>query len=305
MSFSQDVKKEIVAHELPRGCCAVAAAYAVACFGKYFDARGIVLHTEQLPIAQYAKKVLERAGIAGNILRKGRDESPVYEFSVKEETQVRNLLAQLGHTGVETTLRLHSCNFHCERCVSSFVSTAFLCCGTMTNPEKEYNLEFLSPRYNLHRDFEALLMGRGFSPKHTVRKGANVLYFKASEQIEDLLTFMGASGAALEIMNMKVYKDFRNKANRITNCETANIEKTVLANLEALEAISYLTQRGALESLPQPLREAAALRVRMPEIGLKELAAECIPPLSKSGLSHRLRKLVQLAGQMKERAANV
>ncbi|MFQ9681017.1 MAG: DNA-binding protein WhiA [Ruthenibacterium lactatiformans] len=81
-----------------------------------------------------------------------------------------------------------------------------------------------------------------------------MLYLKASEQIEDLLTFMGASGAALEIMNLKVYKDFRNKANRITNCETANIDKTVSASGQTLEAIAYLKKRGAFETLPAPLR---------------------------------------------------
>ena len=77
--------------------------------------------------------------------------------------------------------------------MSAFVAAAFLCCGTITNPQREYNLEFLSVRYNLILDFEALLMGHGFAPKHTRRKGSNVLYLKASEQIEDLLTFMGAS----------------------------------------------------------------------------------------------------------------
>lgn len=126
------------------------------------------------------------------------------------------MLALFGHTGEEPSLRINSRNFTCEHCVSAFVAAAFLCCGTITNPQREYNLEFLSVRYNLILDFEALLLGHGFAPKHTRRKGSNVLYLKASEQIEDLLTFMGASGAALEIMNLKVYKDFRNKANRIT-----------------------------------------------------------------------------------------
>ena len=304
MSFSQEAKKEIVSKELPKGCCAEAAAYAVACFGKYFDARGIVLHTELCGIAQYVKKTLERAGVQGSVVVKGRTENPVYEFAVKDEAQVQKMLALFGHTGMETNLRINSRNFHCKHCVNAFVATAFLCCGTMTNPEKEYNLEFLSPRYNLIKDFEALLMGRGFSPRHTQRKGGNVLYLKASEQIEDLLTFMGASGAALQIMNPKVYKDFRNKANRIANCETANIEKTVVANQATIQSIRFLEKHGALEHLPQPLREAAALRLEMPEISLKDLAAQFNPPLSKSGLSHRMKKIEQIAAAMMERAPN-
>lgn len=304
MSFSQEVKKEITARELPKRCCATAAAYGVACFGKYFDARGIVLHTEQLGVAQYAQKVLERAGIRGSAYPRSKEKSSLYEFSVKEEPQVRKLLALLGHTGQETTLRINSRNFMCEHCVHVFVAMAFLCCGTMTNPQKEYNLEFLSGRYNLMRDFEALLMGHGFSPRHTVRKGSNVLYIKSSEQIEDLLTFMGATNAALEIMNLKVYKNIRNKANRITNCETANIDKIVLANQNTLVAIAYLRQHGALEALPEALREAARKREENPDACLLDLAAQFDPPLSKSGLSHRMKKLEHIANEMKERAAH-
>ncbi|MFR8460805.1 MAG: RNase adapter RapZ [Ruthenibacterium lactatiformans] len=304
VSFSQDVKKEIIAREAGGSCCAVAAAYGFACFGKYFDTRGVVLHTEQIAVAQYAKKMFARAGVAGKIYVKGSEESRVYEFAVKEPDEVRRMLALFGHTGEEPSLRINSRNFTCEHCVSAFVAAAFLCCGTITNPQREYNLEFLSVRYNLILDFEALLMGHGFAPKHTRRKGSNVLYLKASEQIEDLLTFMGASGAALEIMNLKVYKDFRNKANRITNCETANIDKTVSASGQTLEAIAYLKKRGAFETLPAPLREAAALREQNPDLSLKELAGLVRPPLSKSGLSHRMKKLEQTAESLKERTRN-
>lgn len=305
MSFSQDVKKEIAARDLPKNCCAVAAGYAIACFAKYFDANGIVLHTEQISVAKYAQKVMERAGIPGKIDVKEREESCLYEFSVKDPQAVEKLLRLFGHLGDEPNLRINSHNFTCEHCVVAFVSTAFLCCGTMTDPRKEYNLEFVSNRYHLMHDFEALLMSRNFTPRHTGRKGANVLYLKASEQIEDLLTFMGASGAALEIMNMKVYKDFRNKANRITNCETANIDKIVAANGTTLSAIAFLEKHNALETLPQQLRTAAQLRCAYPDLGLKELALQFEPPLSKSGLSHRLKKIEQIAKSMAERVSHV
>ncbi len=302
MSFSLTVKKEILSRELPKDCCAVAAAYAVACFGKYFDEKGVVLHTEQSAIAQYAKRLYARAGIQGKVYVKGKEESRLYEFAVKEPAEVDKLLALFGHTGREPALRINSKNLLCDHCINSFVATAFLCSGTITNPEREYNLEFLTSRYNLAQDFSALLKGHGFLPKYVRRKGANVVYFKASEQIEDLLTFMGAQSAALEIMNLKVFKDFRNKANRITNCETANIDKTVEASTETLRAIRFLRERDALDTLPQPLRQAAVLREENPDLSLKELAALFAPPLSKSGLSHRMKKLEQLADQLRERS---
>ncbi|MEG0486072.1 MAG: DNA-binding protein WhiA, partial [Oscillospiraceae bacterium] len=160
-------------------------------------------------------------------------------------------------------------------------------------------------KHNLSQGLTALLKGHDFLPGNIVRKGSNIIYFKASEQIEDLLTFMGASGAALEIMNLKVYKDFRNKANRITNCETANIDKMVEANGQTLSAIKYLKQQGAYETMPENLREAAKLREENPEISLKELAACFNPPLSKSGLCHRLRRISEIANALSERNKNV
>lgn len=301
VSFSQDVKKEILAHELDGDCCA-AAAYGFACFAKHFDAHGAAFYTEQSAVARYAKRAFARAGVIGKIRSKNGGENGGYEFSVRDPEEIRRMLALFGHTGDEPGLRLNDKNLATERCVSAFTAAAFLCSGTMTNPQREYNLEFLSSRYHLILDFEALLKGHGFTPRHIRRKGANVLYFKASEQIEDMLTFMGASGAALEIMNLKVYKDFRNRANRVTNCETANIDKTVSASGQALAAIAYLQKQGAFETLPEPLRQAAALRQAYPDLSLKELAERFDPPLSKSGLSHRMKKLEQTAQALRERA---
>ena len=149
-------------------------------------------------------------------------------------------------------------------------------------------------------DFSALLTARGFVPRTILRKGSGVLYFKASEQIEDMLTFMGAQSAALEIMNLKVYKDFRNKANRLTNCETANIGKTASASAQTLYAIQLLRRRGALAALPEALQQAAAVREAYPTEPLKELAAHFPYPISKSGLSHRIKKLEALAAELEE-----
>lgn len=302
MSFSQDVKKEILAHEPDSECCA-AAAYGFACFGKTFGPHGMAFSTELPAVARYAKTVFARAGVIGR-LRPKSGESGAYEFYVQDPEEVRRMLALFGHTGDEPNLRINARNFGSERCVNAFTAAAFLCCGTITNPQREYNLEFVSPRYHLTLDLEALLLGRGFAPKHIRRKGSNVLYFKASEQIEDMLTFMGASGAALEIMNLKVYKDFRNRANRITNCETANIDKTVSASGQTLGAIAYLKRQGAFQTLPEPLQNAALLREKYPDLSLKELAEHAQPPISKSGLSHRMKKIEQLAQSLRERVQN-
>ena len=170
MSFSQDVKNEILRHRISKPCCSVAAAYAVACFGKYFDDRGIVLQTENEGVAAFAQKLYRRCGIRGDVLRKERPTGPVFEFSVKDVVEVERLLELFGHTGKEPTLRIRPENFKCQHCVQSFIAAAFLCCGTMTDPEKSYNLEFLSTRHYLSQQLEAMLAEHDFNPHRALRK---------------------------------------------------------------------------------------------------------------------------------------
>lgn len=230
LSFSQDVKYEIIARRIGKPCCALAACYGAACFGKYFDAQGMVLHTEIPEAARLVQKLYHRVGIEGEIVQKERLGGPISEFSVKDPEQVARMMELFGHTGTEASLRINPAILQCSGCVSAFVSMAFLCSGTMTDPQKEYNLEFLTGRRNLARDFEALIAEHEFCPHRTLRKGANVIYVKASEPLVDLLTFMGAPKAAMQLMELKMVKDVRNKTNRIINCETANLSKMAAAN---------------------------------------------------------------------------
>lgn len=304
MSFSQRIKQEISARRLSRPCCAKAASYAAACFGRYFDSRGVVVQTELEEAARCIQRAYRMAGLGGSLTTKQRAGGTVYEFAVKDPQEVRRMLECFGHTGREASLRINPQNLACGQCVSWFAAVAFLCSGTATDPQKGYNLEFSTPRRNLARDFEALLAEHEFAPGRTLRKGAGVVYVKASEQVEDLLTFMGATGASLELMNSKIYKDIRNMTNRLTNCETANMDKTAVANAQTARAIRYLQQQGALEALPEPLQQAAALRMQYPEYSLAQLAAAFKPPISKSGLSHRLKKLEETARRLQERKQN-
>lgn len=303
MSFSSEVKKEIMNMPRPgKNCCVVAACYGVACFGKYFDKRGIILHTEQVAVARYAQRIFEFVGISGKIFVKGTQSKPLYEFAVKEPIEVEKSLILFGSTGEEPFLRINPINFDCDACRRAFAASAFLCCGTVIDPQKDYNLEFTLNRHHLANDFTKLLAEHDIYLKHTVRKGNQVLYLKASEQIEDMLTFIGASNAALQLINYKIYRDFRNQANRRTNCETANIMKTVSANQQYLEDIFYLEERGVLELLPEPLKEAAQKRIENPEITLKALGELLEPPVSKSGVCHRMKKIQSIAVKERENA---
>lgn len=303
MSFSQDVKNEILRHRITKPCCTTAAAYAVACFGKYFDEHGVVLQTENEGVATFAEKTYARCGIKGQVLRKDRPNGAVFEFSVKEPAEVGKLLALFGHTGREPSLRIRPECIKCQKCVQAFISTAFLCCGTVMDPEKGYNLEFLSTRHYLSQQLEAMLAEHDFRPRRALRKGANTVYIKAGDNIENLLTFMGAGGAAMRIMDQRLYNEMRNKTNRLSNCETANLGKSVQAAVQVQLAIQELEKADALKALPEQLQLTARMRMRYPDLPLAQLAQKFDPPVSKAGLSHRLKRIQEAAQRLRETAA--
>lgn len=303
MSFSSETKNEITQHRPSKTCCVRAAIYGAVCFSKYYDAQGLVLQTEQQNVARYVQRALKKNGIASVIAEKGRSSGNIYELTVKEPEQLALLRQLLQHSGKETSLQISPELLCCSGCVSAFVATAFLCGGTITDPQKEYNLEFLTPRFNLSRDFEGLLAEHHFAPHRTTRKGVNVVYIKSSSNIEDLLAFMGAHNASMKIMDQKMYRSVRNQVNRLNNCETANMKKKIDANTAILKAIRYLQQENALEALSPELQQAAAMRQRMPDASLADLAAAFDPPLSKSGMSHRLKRLEALAADLQKRHA--
>ena len=186
------------------------------------------------------------------------------------------------------------------QCVSHFVAAAFLCCGTATDPEKGYNIEFLSTRYQLSQQLEAILAEHEFHPHRALRKGANTVYIKAGDHIEDLLTFMGAGNAAMRIMEQRMYNEMRNKTNRLSNCETANLGKSVQAAVQVRQAIETLEQAGALDTLPAPLPDTARLRLAYPDLPLSKLGQKFDPPVSKAGLCHRFKRIQQAARRLQE-----
>lgn len=150
------------------------------------------------------------------------------------------------------------------------------------------------------RELDSLLQECGYPPKSLSRGGSLITYFKQSDQIEDFLTLIGAPVAAMNVMSAKLEKDLRNSVNRRLNCDSANLDKAVEAAQEQMEAIRRLQAAELLEQLPDKLQETAALRLEYPELSLSELAAEFDPPVSKSCLNHRLRKLLELSRDLSE-----
>ena len=292
MSFAYDVKTELCGVEND-AACRFAELYGLLLFGRSFGPGGISLQTEHPDVAlAVRRRIREHYGIDSSVrAESGRTQI----LSVEDREQVKRIWQSFGYDEKTVRLRINLGCLDFDVCAPAFVRGVFLSCGSVVDPGKDYHLEFVTPHIHLARDLAALLRAREFSPKAGVRKGNRVVYFKDSGQIEDMLTFMGAARQSLELMNVKVYKDLRNKANRVTNCETANIEKMVNASAVQVEAIRKLSKARMLDDLSDDLREVAAARLENPDASLRELGSLLTTPLSRSGVNHRLGRLIELA----------
>lgn len=298
MSFSAEVKKELCAVHADQPCCRAAEAYGLLEYGHAFTAAQISLYTEQETVARlYLDRIDEICGIRP-MQQTTAKLNTFYIVTVSRPEDRRRIFDRFGHNMSDITVRFNRANLECDACPFAYLRGAFLSCGAVTNPSSSYHLEFSVPYFNLSRDLLTLLLELGLSAKMIRRKGSYVIYLKESEQIEDCLTMMGAVAASLELMNIKIMKDIRNTANRITNCESANIDKTVAAAAVQIEAVRKISRCGGLQNLPENLREIAQLRLDNPDMSLRELGENLTEPLSRSGVNHRLRRIVELADKL-------
>ena len=296
MSFSAQVKEELIKNEYENTCCQRALLYGMCLFGKSFSAREVALQSENKGTAQlFADLLLRLFKIKTNFRTspKGRN----FTVSTQNPADSAKLFKSFGHEA--GSLRINHSNFDCELCRNAFVAGAFLACGTVSDPNKDYHLEFTIPYLNLAKSLLTLLDEFELKPKYSRRKdGYHIVYFKESESIESCMYIMGASDATFEIMNIKIVKDFRNKANRQANCDTANINKMVNAVAEQVHAIEKIWSKKGREYLPDNLQAVAQLRYDNPDLSLAELAVMCNPPLSRSGINHRLRRIIDISREI-------
>lgn len=180
-------------------------------------------------------------------------------------------------------------------CRSSFLRGCLMGAGSANNPQKEAHLEIITPHEELCVDLARLLEASGFHPGRTVRRGSYVVYLKGRDEVAGVLAMAGAHAAALEVEEQAVVKEVRARANRVANCDSANLRRTGVAASKQLQAIATLESAGRLASLPVGLREMAELRVENPYATLTELSEVAGQGLSRSAVNHRLRRLVEAA----------
>ena len=295
-SFAYKVKAELCRPAVQRLCCARAESYGVLLFANTFSSREIRIITENPEFAARLPRLFHKAfSLKFDVLP---EENPGGKliFRITDREKLDRIINQFGYDPRQSFAQ--HVNFGMledDCCRSAFLRGAFLAGGSVTDPEKRYHLELATSHIQASREVSALLTEIGFAP-HTVMRGANnVIYFKQSEHIEDFLTTIGAPVSAMDIMTAKVDKEIRNRTNRAFNCDMANMEKALDAAREQRTAIEELRDRGVLENLPEKLRQTAQLRLDYPELSLMELAERCDPPVSKSCINHRIRKLMELA----------
>ena len=301
MSFSSNVKAELCRAGLGPRTAALAEAYGVLLYGNTFLAGAVRIVTESRDFAERLPRLFKKAfGVTFDQEPAAHDRGKL-QFAVTSEDKISKIFETL-QMDLKSSLTLHV-NFgmleeEAER--MAYLRGAFLAGGSVTDPAKRYHLEMTTSHYKVSRETCALLVECGFSPKELSRGGNNILYFKQSDYIEDFLTAIGAQVSAMGVMEAKVEKDLRNGVNRRVNCETANLTKVVDASMGQMAAIRALEEAGELEKLPGKLRETALLRRENPEATLQELAAMLQPPITKSAINHRMRKLLELARALEE-----
>lgn len=296
MSFAYDVKAELCKAPLSRGCCAVAEGCGVLLYASAFSAGEVRIVTENDEFAARLPRLFQKAfGVKFDELPEEKKGGKLV-LRITREDKLDAIWRALGYDRrAHFALHLNFALLEEECCRAAFLRGAFLSGGSVTDPQKRYHLELATSHVQAGREVEALLRDMGFEPKNVMRQGSFVTYFKSSEHIADLLTLIGTPGRALEIVSAKIEKEMRNTVNRRVNCDAANLDKTVTAACEQVEAFTRLTESGAIGDLPVKLQEVAVARLLQPELTLSELAATFDPPLTKSCLNHRIRKLMEIA----------
>lgn len=305
MSFAYQIKSEICQNKPFRQRSREAQMYGLLLFGKTFGIDDISIHTEHKVVARlYADSITDLVGITDSItlreVKRTGDRPSVYIVTVDSLRDRLAVLSFFGYRAGEDCRRIRADMFDRETDPPVFLSGAFLACGAVSDPEKGYRVELSTPHSPLCDDLEAFLVDRLTAPKLTVRRNDYLLYYKESVYIEDLLTYIGAVKSALEVMEVKIMKGVRNKVNRETNCETANISKTIDAAMDQIEDIRLIERQGGLLSLPEDLRELALLRLENADLSLRELGEQLSVPISRSGVNHRLKRIAAFAAELRK-----
>ncbi len=288
MSYSTELKRQLSEKEIKKNCCRRALLYGMLSMRAKCSDNGISILLESGSVAPLA--ALEIGRNFGN--------TPA---AAPYGPHALNTRLSFSSSAAEAHIKSGELSYPekkppCQSCLSHFLRGIFLASGRMSDFTKLYRLEF-SAGHQADNLF-SLLSELGLPPKRTERKGEHILYYKTNSAICDLLAVIGAEVNAFELINDNIAAGYRNAANRRANCEARNIEKSVEASMRFLQIYRALEAEDKLSKLPEDLRETARLRAENPTLSLATLGSWCSPPVSKSGMNHRLEKIEALAFEL-------
>jgi len=311
-SFSAGVKEELARYYPEKPCCRLAELAAIAKLDGTVTVASdggveLTIATEYSAVARKAFRLMkEQCEIDAGLTVKGQNrlkQRTIYRIRTTSSEETMQMLQALGLIssrrqiipGIRKDMVKNKC------CGRSYLRGAFLGGGSVSGPDSDYHLEITAGSEKLGMDLVDLTNRfAGFHAKLSRRKQAYLVYLKGSDQIADFLTLIGAHGGLLEFENARVLKGMKNQVNRLVNCETANLGKTADAALRQVRNIRLIEERTGLDVLDPSLAEVARLRLENPDINLKELGEIMAPPLGKSGVNHRLRKIDEIADRLRE-----
>lgn len=286
MSFSREVKEELAGHISPARHCQIAELSALfsMCgqFGRNQDGYYIGFQTENEAVLKKSFTLLKKAfNIETDAMLRKEQMQELYDEFGDLDKPVNQLLIK------------NSC---CQR---AFIRGSFLAAGSMSDPSKGYHLEFVCTSMEKAGQLQRVIQEFNIDAKIVIRKKYYVVYLKEGSGIVDILNVMEAHVALMKLENLRILKEMRNSINRQVNCEAANITKTVNAATRQIEDIELIKEQYGFQKLPEPLRQMAEVRLEHPDAPLKELGEYLDPPVGKSGVNHRLRKLSELADRIR------
>ncbi len=313
MSFSSQIKEELSRQTAPARHCQIAEIAAILSLCGRIQISGddhysIKIHTENVTVARKCFTLLKKTfNIVTDIsIRRNAHlgKNRIYSVAVKQHDdalrilKATKLLADDGEIGenlnvVGNVVVQNPC------CRRAFLRGAFLASGSISDPEKSYHFEIVCATEPKAKQIQSIMATFNVEAKIVIRKKYYVVYIKEGNQIVDMLNVMEAHLSLMELENIRIVKEMRSNVNRQVNCETANINKTVSAAMKQIADIEYIRDTVGFESLPPGLAEIARVRLEKPEATLKELGEELEPPVGKSGVNHRLRKLCETAEQLR------
>lgn len=314
MSFSSEVKEELSKHIGSARHCKIAELAAIISFcGKVvIDEENhytLYIHTENTIVAKKCFTLLKETfgihsllTIRKNVsLKKNR----IYEIIIDNHEecvvilQAMKILDSYGNLeeNINSINHIILQNTCCKR---AFIRGAFLSSGSISAPDKNYHFEVVCLDFKKAKQLMTILNSFDLDAKIVRRKKYYVVYIKEGAKIVDVLNIMEAHVSLMRLENVRILKDMRNRVNRQVNCEAANIQKTVSAAMRQIEDIHFLIDHKAFNDLPQGLKDIANVRLEYPEASLKKLGDMLNPPVGKSGVNHRLRKISNIAQDLRE-----